>query len=213
MSWNYGIIHTVLPEGEHQYAIHELYYGDGGCLNSCTVNPVTFTGETVDELKDVFFRVAKAFVSPVHEMTYFDEMENNDTHTRIDALKTALAEEEASQKGAPPAPGLAEVNVAKKLIWAVWEEAWVRFKDPDGGHTTHFEAIAKIKSVAIKGVDTLSLSAAPRSEVSRGELAEYCQNLHPDLTGRQIADMILDNHRVFPRGDGEEKTDASEIAN
>ena len=74
MSWGYGVVHTVFPNGEDRYAIHELYYGEGGCLNSCTVDPVTFTGETADELKDVFFRVAKAFLGPVHEMAFFEEM-------------------------------------------------------------------------------------------------------------------------------------------
>jgi len=55
------------PEYEEYYAIHEVYYDPIGY----TKDPIDVVADTVEDLKDVLFKMAKAFSQPVLE--YIDE--------------------------------------------------------------------------------------------------------------------------------------------
>lgn len=55
MSWNYRVIHTEheTPTGkETRYAIHEVYYDDGGKVTRWTAEPTWPQGETPEEFSD-----------------------------------------------------------------------------------------------------------------------------------------------------------------
>jgi len=64
MSWNYRIIRKE-NNGEHIYAIHEVYYKKNGKLHLVSVAPDYPHGETVDELKEDFEHYRQALDKPV----------------------------------------------------------------------------------------------------------------------------------------------------
>jgi hypothetical protein len=58
--WNYRIVHHVSVVGEEEvshYALHEVFYGDDGCVTGYTENPITFVGDTREEVVEAL-RVA-----------------------------------------------------------------------------------------------------------------------------------------------------------
>jgi len=78
MSWNYRIIKRIftMPGGrlETQYAIYEVYYGEGGDIKAWSEVPMYVAGETLDELKDDFSRFQKAFEKPVLDWEELEKM-------------------------------------------------------------------------------------------------------------------------------------------
>lgn len=63
MSWNYRIVYdpSVLPS----YSIREVYYNDDGSLQATTVLAPQMLGESVEELKNDYELMARAFTMPV----------------------------------------------------------------------------------------------------------------------------------------------------
>lgn len=50
MSWNYRILKNLTHKGDPYFAIHEAFYNDTGEVNGWTKEPVTFVGDTVEEV-------------------------------------------------------------------------------------------------------------------------------------------------------------------
>ena len=59
MIWNYRVV-----SGRYAYGIHEVYYEDGKVALH-TDNPIHPSGETLEELKADYKRMAEAFDKPV----------------------------------------------------------------------------------------------------------------------------------------------------
>ena len=71
MSWNYRVVHRRYKHAdvlyEDVYAIHEVYYGDGGVPDGVTEEPDGACGETLDELCNDHRRMGEAIDRPVIE--------------------------------------------------------------------------------------------------------------------------------------------------
>lgn len=66
MTWNCRVmVRTDKQTGEKIYAIHEVYYDQDGNPESCTENPVSPMGETVDELRGDLSHYQEALAKPV----------------------------------------------------------------------------------------------------------------------------------------------------
>lgn len=73
MTWNYRAVKTTYktdtgdgePFVEVMVNIHEVYYNDDGFVDGMTENPVSFGGETLDELKSIINRVQESLEKPV----------------------------------------------------------------------------------------------------------------------------------------------------
>ena len=69
--WNYRIIRKenvgqmLDPDERYSFGIHEVYYNDDGSISSCTVDSMDAYGTTVDELKECFDMMKRAFDAPV----------------------------------------------------------------------------------------------------------------------------------------------------
>jgi hypothetical protein len=50
MSWNYRIIRDKQADGSYWLAVHEVFYEADGTPTSCTKEPISVEGETVEEL-------------------------------------------------------------------------------------------------------------------------------------------------------------------
>ena len=75
MSWNYRVIHRILDNGEHQFAIHEVYYSDDGTtIKSWTENSVYPTGETKEEFSADLSHYHYALMRPTLEMAELEAM-------------------------------------------------------------------------------------------------------------------------------------------
>ena len=64
MSWNYRIIQTE-ENGEIFLNIHEVYYDKNGIPNGYTENPVTVSGEVVEDLKWVLNKMIECLDKPI----------------------------------------------------------------------------------------------------------------------------------------------------
>jgi len=78
MNWGYRIVHRTyqMPKElgggvEHMYAVHEVYWDDGGAY-SITEDPVAALGDTFEEAKDDYRLMAEAFRKPVLEWSDFE---------------------------------------------------------------------------------------------------------------------------------------------
>lgn len=60
MSWNYRLCKQTYGD-EVLYGIHEVYYNKSGKITAVTLNPVTFTAETSEEVRTSIERAAIAF--------------------------------------------------------------------------------------------------------------------------------------------------------
>jgi len=83
--WNYRVfrhVHkdTILKENYVWYAIHECYYDNEGTLDCWTENPVDPYGDTLEELKNCYEMMAKAFTKPI--LNYI--MDKDDANTQHD---------------------------------------------------------------------------------------------------------------------------------
>ena len=58
MTWNYRIVRTQTPDGP-QYGVFEVYYDDDGRPSMRTVDPITFTGDTEEEVREDLARAAR----------------------------------------------------------------------------------------------------------------------------------------------------------
>jgi hypothetical protein len=63
MTWNYRVIKTTDRFGD-SYAIHEVYYNDEQPVMA-TEFPITLSGDSIDEIKEIFPKVTEAFKKPV----------------------------------------------------------------------------------------------------------------------------------------------------
>lgn len=75
--WNYRIIREDFAEaGEEtsEYSIHEVYYDDGGNPVSVTVNRVSPSGESMDELRASFELYKQAFDREPLPMSMFEDV-------------------------------------------------------------------------------------------------------------------------------------------
>jgi len=72
--WNYRVLKHVdkvsaslaYTDNEYiWYAIHGVYYDEEGNLDSCGVEPDILHGDSVDDLREVFYMALKAFDKPV----------------------------------------------------------------------------------------------------------------------------------------------------
>jgi len=72
MSWNYRVIKHI-DKGREWYAIHEVYYNNGGLPDSCTKEPVYPSGEDVGELNDDFEYYKSALSKPYLDISTFDK--------------------------------------------------------------------------------------------------------------------------------------------
>ena len=75
MSWNYRMIHQILEDGEHQFAVHEVYYDDNdGIIKSWTANPVYPSGETIEEFSSDLSHYRRSLMQPTLEMAELEAM-------------------------------------------------------------------------------------------------------------------------------------------
>lgn len=69
MTWNYRVIKSVYDvvgqPDEVTYGIHEVYYDEDGKPTSCTAEPVSLYGETLEELQEEAARFVQACTLPV----------------------------------------------------------------------------------------------------------------------------------------------------
>ena len=79
MTWNHRVVHRLIKrmpserEGEHWYAVHEVYYDESGKPEMTTVEAVAPGGETLDELRQELDRFQKALEHPVLEYDSFTD--------------------------------------------------------------------------------------------------------------------------------------------
>lgn len=73
ITWNYRVIHKI-ENGEHTYAIHEVYYNENGEPWNVTVNSTAPLGETLQELLDDLEHYIDAINRPILE---FDGINTN----------------------------------------------------------------------------------------------------------------------------------------
>ena len=85
MTWNYRIIkeknkeHLDLDdEDAYFFAIHEVYYDEKEKPITCTVDPVSPSGRSLEELKADMKHYLQALKRPVLEMTDFDSSLDKD---------------------------------------------------------------------------------------------------------------------------------------
>ena len=64
MSWNHRILATE-HKGEIFLNIHEVYYNDKGVPDSYTANPVSVSGETLEDLKWVLEKMKDCLSKPI----------------------------------------------------------------------------------------------------------------------------------------------------
>lgn len=69
MSWNYRVVRYVHADDDHTviYGIHETYYDETGKPKAITKKPVGVTGDSLDELRTTYARMADALEKPVIE--------------------------------------------------------------------------------------------------------------------------------------------------
>lgn len=76
MTWNYRVIHRVLKEeygAPHQYAVHEVYYNKSGSPISVSMNPISPSGETLNELKTDMEHYMRALKEGILEYDSFKD--------------------------------------------------------------------------------------------------------------------------------------------
>lgn len=56
--WNYRITRETFPDGEHMFAIREVYYDDDGKPNGWTKEPIAAVGDTAIEVLDTLGRMS-----------------------------------------------------------------------------------------------------------------------------------------------------------
>jgi len=66
-TWNYRILRTEHESGDVLFRIHEVYYSDGGTIESWTLDPVLPSGESASELREDIRYFLSAFRKPVLE--------------------------------------------------------------------------------------------------------------------------------------------------
>lgn len=78
MSWNYRILHRLMPNAprgagwESCFGIHEVYYNEEtGAPEMCSMEPISLHGETMEELQADMDAMKKAFEKPVLEYSIF----------------------------------------------------------------------------------------------------------------------------------------------
>lgn len=60
MTWNYRIVELDKADDEElRFGVYEVYYDDDGRPWARTANPISFTGETVDEVRDALARASR----------------------------------------------------------------------------------------------------------------------------------------------------------
>lgn len=79
MSWNHRILKRTYPGAfvETLYQVHEVYYDDSGKPTMCTENPISVTGETVEEIYETLNRMIKAAEKPVLDWDDFNTEEDS----------------------------------------------------------------------------------------------------------------------------------------
>lgn len=84
MSWNYRVLHRLVPVPEHMraavgrdhdetFAVHEVYYDEQGEPMSCSANPDPIMAESLRELQEVKMMMVAALRKPVLEWTLFED--------------------------------------------------------------------------------------------------------------------------------------------
>lgn len=63
-SWNYRVISRKLDD-EHEYGIHEVYYGEGGTIEAWSDSRIHPHGYTFEELRDDLTAMGEALDKPV----------------------------------------------------------------------------------------------------------------------------------------------------
>ena len=64
MSWNHRIIQTE-HKGEVYLNIHEVYYDKNGVPNGYTANPISVSGETLEDLEWVLNKIKECLSKPI----------------------------------------------------------------------------------------------------------------------------------------------------
>lgn len=52
MSWNYRVVRKTVSKGDDYFALHEAYCTDAGEVESITLEPIAFVGDTREEVID-----------------------------------------------------------------------------------------------------------------------------------------------------------------
>ena len=63
---DYRVVHWH-TSGKDTYAIYQVYYDNQGNVKSIADNPVNLECETPEELKDLHFHIANAYLQPLVE--------------------------------------------------------------------------------------------------------------------------------------------------
>jgi hypothetical protein len=86
--WNYRVVRRKLiwkdwktkkNRNGFMYDIHEAYYGNKGKITAITLNPVGITGETMEEMRHTWVRMAEAFGQPILDYSKFGNPEMRKT--------------------------------------------------------------------------------------------------------------------------------------
>lgn len=65
MTWNYRIMKRKIDHSNYEFGIYEVYYDDNGVIKGCTVNALTPTRESREDLKLELELMKEAFKKEV----------------------------------------------------------------------------------------------------------------------------------------------------
>lgn len=83
MHWNHRVFKTVRKNGEVEFSIREVHYNEKNEIYGHMINPVTLSGESIEDLKEYVQWCLNCFEKPVLEegkIIFADDGEDDDPY-------------------------------------------------------------------------------------------------------------------------------------